>query len=104
MLLNACKDTGLAINTGKSMEVGHHRGLLANEHIKAFSNSNEKVKIFKYLSSLLTNQNSSQEKIKCRLRAGNSCYYSVQTILLSRLLSMNLKIKLLLVVLYECET
>ena len=59
--------------------------------------------------ALLTNQNSIQEEIKCRLKAGNSCYYSVQTHLSSRLLSKNLKIKIykttiLLVVLYGCET
>ena len=34
------------------------------------------------------------EDIKCRLKAGNSCYYSVQTLLSSRLLSKNLKIKI----------
>ena len=64
---------------------------------------------FKYLGSLLTNQNSIQEEIKCRLRAGNSCYYSVQTFLSTRFLSKNLKIKIcktivLPVVLYGCET
>ena len=67
------------------------------------------MKTFKYLGSLLTNQNSIQEEIKCRLKAENSCYYSVQTHLSSRLLSKNLKIKIyktiiLLVVLYGCET
>ena len=50
-----------------------------------------------------------QEEIKCGLKAGNSCYYSVQTLLSSRLLSKNLKIKIyrtiiLPVVLYGCET
>ena len=65
--------------------------------------------IIKYLGSLLTNQNSIQEEIKCRLKAGNSCYYSVQTLLSCRLLSKNLKIKIyktiiLPVVLYGCET
>jgi hypothetical protein len=58
------------------------------------TNSYEKVKTFKYLDSLLTNQNSIQEEIKCRLKAGNSCYYSVQTLVSSRLLSKNLKIKI----------
>ena len=57
---------------------------------------------------LLTNQNYIQEEIKCRLKAGNSCYYSVQTLLSSGLLSKNLKIKIyktiiLPVVLYGCE-
>ena len=50
-------------------------------YIKIDSNSYEKVKTFKYLGCLLTNQNSIQEEIKCRLKAGNSCYYSVQTLL-----------------------
>jgi len=44
-----------------------------------------------------------------RLRSGNACYYSVQKLLFSRLLSKNLKIKIyrniiLPVVLYGCET
>ena len=81
---------------------------MADEHIKIGSNWYEKVKTFKYLGSLLANQYSIQEEIKCRLEAGNSCYYSVQTLLSSRLLSKNLKIKIyktiiLPVVLNECE-
>ena len=47
-----------------------------------------------YLGSLLTNQTSIQEEIKCRLKAENSCYYSVQTLFSSKLLSKNLKIKI----------
>ena len=95
MFLNACKDIGLAANTGKTkyMEIVCHRSIIANEHIKIDGNSYEKVKTFKYLSSLLTNQISIQEEIKCRLKDENSCYYSVQTLLSSRLLSKNLKIK-----------
>jgi len=49
------------------------------------------------------------EKIKSRLRSGNSCYHLVQNLLSSRLLSKNLTIKIcgtiiLPVVLYGCET
>jgi len=49
------------------------------------------------------------EEIKNRLRSGNACYYSMQNLLSSRLLSKNLKIKIqgtiiLPVVLYGCET
>ena len=75
MLLNACKDIGLAVNTGKTkyMEIIRHRGMIANADIKIGSNSYEKVKTFKYLGSLLTNQNYIQEEIKCRPKAGNSC-------------------------------
>ena len=36
VLLNACKDIGLAVNTGKTkyMEIGRHRGVISKEHIK----------------------------------------------------------------------
>ena len=69
----------------------------------------KKGKTFKYLASLLTNQNSIHEEIKCRLIAGYSFYCSVQTLLSSRLLSKNLNIRkyktiTLLVVQYDCET
>ena len=76
------------------MEIGRHRGMITNSHIGIRNNSYEKVETFKYLGSLVTNQNSIQEEIKCRLKAGNSCYYSVQTLLSSRLVSKNLKIKI----------
>ena len=86
VLLNACKDIGLALNTGKTkyMEIRRHRSMTANEHIRICSNSYEKVKTCKYLGSLLTNQISIHEQIKCRLKARNSCYYSVRTLLSSR--------------------
>jgi hypothetical protein len=47
--------------------------------------------------------------MKRRLNSGNACYYSVQNLLSSRLISKNLKIKIyktviLPVVLYGCET
>jgi hypothetical protein len=61
------------------------------------------------LGTTLTDQNSIQEEIKSRLKLGNACYYSVQNLLSSRLLSKNLKIKIyrniiLPVVLYGCES
>ena len=63
---------------------------------------------FKHLGTTLTNQNSIQEEIKGILRSGNACYPSVQSLLSSRLLFKNLKIKIyrtiiLPVVLYGCE-
>jgi len=62
-----------------------------------------------YLGTTLTNKNCIQEEIKSRLKLGNACYYSVQNLLSSSLLSKKLKIKIyrtviLPVVLYECET
>ena len=54
----------------------------------------ERVGEFKYLGTTLTDQNSIQEEIKSRLKLGNGCYYSVQNLLSSRLLSKNVKIKI----------
>ena len=57
----------------------------------------------------LTKQNSIQEEIKSRLKSGNACYHSVENILYSRLISINIKIKgiqnyiILSFVLYGCE-
>jgi hypothetical protein len=64
---------------------------------------------FKYLGTALTNQNDIYDEIKNTLNSGNVCYYSVQNLLSSRLISKNLKIKIyktviLPVVLYGCET
>jgi hypothetical protein len=57
----------------------------------------------------LTNQNDIHDEIISRLNSGNACYYSVQNLLSSRLISKNLKIKIyktviLPVVLYGSET
>jgi hypothetical protein len=77
--------------------------------VKIDNSSIEKVEEFKYLRTMLTDQNSIQEEIKSRLKLGNACHNLVQNLLSSRLLSKNLKIKIyrniiLPVVLYGCET
>ena len=36
----------------KYIEVGHHRGMIANDHVMVGSNSYEKMKTFKQLGSL----------------------------------------------------
>jgi hypothetical protein len=64
---------------------------------------------FEYLGATLTNQNDIHDEIKSRLNSGNACYYSVQNLLSSPLISKNLKIEIyktviLPVVLYGCET
>ena len=67
------------------------------------------VKEFEYLGTTLTNKNSIQEEIKSRLKLGNACYYWVQNLLSSSLLSKKLNITIyrtiiLPVVLYGRET
>ena len=76
--------------------------------MKMDNSSIERVEEFKYFGTTLTNQNSIQEEIKCRLNLRNACYYSVQNLLTSGLLSKTLNIKIYTtmifpVVLYGCE-
>ena len=64
---------------------------------------------FKYLRRTLINHKSIQEGIKSRLKSGNACYYSVQNLLSSCLLSKNINIEIygtiiLPFILYGCET
>ena len=62
--------------------------------MKIYNNTIERVEEFKYLETTLTDKNSIQEEIKSRLKLGNACYYSVQNLFSSSLLSKNLKIKI----------
>jgi hypothetical protein len=69
----------------------------------------ENVSQFKYLGTKITSPNLIQGEIKRRLNSDNACYHLVQSLLSSRLLSENLKIRIykmiiLPVVLYGCET
>jgi hypothetical protein len=64
---------------------------------------------FRYLGTTPTDQNCMHEEINSRLNSGNACYHSVQSLLSSRLLCRNVKVKIyetiiLPVVLYGCET
>ena len=55
--------------------------------MKTDNSSSERVEEFQCLGTTLTNKNSIQEEIKSRLKLGNACYYSVQNLLSSSLLS-----------------
>ena len=69
----------------------------------------ENVEKFKYLGVTVTNTNDIQEENRGRINMGNVCYYSLEELLSSHLLSRKLKVNtyktiILPVVLYGCET
>ena len=110
-LAAATKEIGLEVNAHKTKYRTVFRDQNAGQmhSMKMDDSPIERVEEFKYLGTTLTNQNSIQEEIKSRLKLGNACYYSVQNLLSSSLLSKTLKIKIyrtiiLPVVLYGCET
>jgi hypothetical protein len=110
-LLEASRDIGLEINAqeAKYMIMSRHPNSGQNQNIRIANESFESVTKFKYLGKTLTNQNDIHDEMKSRMNSENACYYSVQNLLSSRLISRNIKIKIyktviLPVVLYGCET
>jgi hypothetical protein len=110
-LLEAGRDIGLEINAEKTkyMITSRHSNSGQNQNIRIANEFFESVAKFKYLGTTLKNQNDIHDGIKSRLNSGNACYYSVQNILSSRLISKNLNIKIYKTVilqsaLYGCET
>jgi hypothetical protein len=110
-LLAATKETGQEVNahTTKYMTVSRDQNAGRIHSMKMDNIPIERVEEFKYLGTTQTNQNSIQEEIKSRLKLRNACYYSVQNLLSSSLLSKTLNIKIyrtiiLPVALYGCET
>ncbi|KAJ4429859.1 hypothetical protein ANN_22063 [Periplaneta americana] len=111
ILLEASIEIGLEVNPEKIkyMIMSRDENTVRNGNIKIGNISFEEVEKFKYLGSTVTNINDTREEIKHRINMGNACYYSVEKLSSSSLLSKNLKVRIyktviLPVVLYGCET
>jgi sorting nexin-29 len=110
-LLDASNEVGLEVNQEKTkyMLMSRNQKIRQKYSIKMVNRSLEDVAKFRYLGTTITDQNFMEEEIKSRLNSGNACYHSVQSLLSSRLVSRNVKVKIyktliLPVVLYGCET
>ena len=90
-LVVATKQIGLEVYADKTkyMIMCRDQNAGRNHSMNTGNSSIERVEEFKYLGTTLINQNSIQEEIKSRLKLGNACYYSVQNLLSSSLLSKN---------------
>ncbi|KAJ4437498.1 hypothetical protein ANN_17643 [Periplaneta americana] len=111
ILLEASKAICLEVNPEKTkyMIMSRDQNIVRNGNIKIGDLSFKEVDKFKYLGATVTNINDSWKEIKRRINMGNACYYSVEKLLSSSLLSKNLKVRnyktvILPVVLYGCET
>jgi hypothetical protein len=104
-------EVGLGVNPEKAkcMIMSRSQKIGQKHGIKIANKSFEDVAKFKYLRKTLTDQNYMHEDIKSRLNSGNVRYHLVQSLVSSRLLSRNVKVKIyktiiLPVNLYGCET
>ncbi|KAJ4444225.1 hypothetical protein ANN_06016 [Periplaneta americana] len=94
ILLQASKEVGLKVNPEKTkcMIMSRDQNIVRNGDIKIGNLSFEEEEKFKYLGAKVTNINATWEEIKRSTNMGNACYYSVEKLLSSSLLSKKLKV------------
>jgi hypothetical protein len=82
---DASKEVGLDVNLEKTkyMLVSRYPNADQNQDIRITDRTFENVSQFKYLGTVVTNQNLIPEEIKRRLNSVNACYHSVQNLLSS---------------------
>jgi hypothetical protein len=93
-LSDASKEIGVGRNPEKTMLMSRSQKIGQKHSIKIAKRSFEDVAKFRHLGTTLTDQNCMHEEIKSRLNSGDACYHSVQSLLSSRLLSRNVKVKI----------
>jgi hypothetical protein len=106
ILIEASKEVGLEVNY-KYMLLSRRQNIGQNHDIKIADRCFENVEQFRYLGMTISNQNLIQEEMNRRMSSGKACYHSVQSLLSSRPLPKNIKIRIyktiiLPVVFYVC--
>jgi len=105
ILVEACDEIGPQVNIDKTKS--ETQGMKEIKKIIIKDEIIEKVNKFKYMETYVTSKSEVTEEIKNRLVSGNACFYSVQKLQTSQLISKKLKIYrtvILLVILYGCES
>ena len=108
-LKNEAFKFGLLINENKTKYMKCTRKQLRGNKLEIDTVSFESAQSFKYLVSVVNQNNTIEEEIKERLIAGNQAFYANQKMLQSKLLSRKSKLKLYWtlirpLVTYVCET
>lgn len=90
----AAKKMGLTVNEGKTkyLQTGRTQG--KEKHITIHEYKFENVTQFKYLGTIITNDNSVTVDINSRIKMANKCYYGLKKQLQSRFLSIKTKCRL----------
>jgi hypothetical protein len=94
-VLYGSKEISLEVDSEKTkyMLMSYNQNIQPKHSIKIVNRSFEDKAEFRYLGTTLTDENCMHEEIKSRLNSGNACYHSVQSLLSSRQLSRNIKVK-----------
>ena len=91
--------TVVVVDKTKYMIMSRDQNAGRSHRLKTDNSSIERVEEFEYLGTTLTNQNSIQEEIRADWEC---CYYSVQNLLSSSLLSKNVKIEIYRTIILPC--
>jgi len=113
-LLEEAKRFALEINVEKTKYMIAQRMFLplffdVHTHLEVRAYKFSRVKKFKYLGTLVIQNNEIQKEIRARIHASNRCYFGLNKLFKSKMLSKNLKVHLYRtlippVVMYGCET
>jgi len=111
-LIKAAEKVGLTVNDDKTEYLvvsRNNQNYGLEQHIELEVHKFKKVSQFKYLGSIIIQDNELKTKVSLRIQLANKGYYRLERILKSRTLSQNLKIRMYMtllrpIVLYGSET
>ncbi|KAL4091796.1 hypothetical protein QTP88_026430 [Uroleucon formosanum] len=98
-LIKAAENVGLKINEEKTeyMVVSRRNGnQIQEEFIEVEEYKFKRVDQFKYLGSIITQDNDIKTEISMRLQSANKCFFGLSKIFRSRAISKNLKVRMYL--------